>query len=120
MHGASTMAGQPMKRIPKHLTAFLIFLFVANGNTVRPVLAETIRYPVYAGSFYPKDAEELAGMIEAFTQKAAKNKVTLPDNKQLRALILPHAGYMYSGLTAAHASHVLPQKPVFQGDPHGT
>jgi len=46
-------------------------------------------------------------MIDRLTQKAQKTRVRIPPGKALRALIMPHAGYIYSGWTAAHASRVL-------------
>ena len=69
--------------------------------------AKSVRRPVRAGSFYPADASELTRMIDGLTQKAQKTRVRIPAGKVLRALILPHAGYIYSGWTAAHASLVL-------------
>jgi AmmeMemoRadiSam system protein B/AmmeMemoRadiSam system protein A len=49
-----------------------------------------------AGQWYPADAEALSKQIAEFFQKA---DVTPKDN--VIALILPHAGYAYSGQTAA-------------------
>jgi AmmeMemoRadiSam system protein A/AmmeMemoRadiSam system protein B len=46
-------------------------------------------------------------MIDRLTEKAQKTTVRLPRGKSLRALIMPHAGYIYSGWTAAHASLAL-------------
>jgi AmmeMemoRadiSam system protein B/AmmeMemoRadiSam system protein A len=71
------------------------------------VLAENVRQPIRAGSFYPSDPSELKHVIAELTHKAQKTQVQLPRNKYLRAIIMPHAGYIYSGWTAAHASLVL-------------
>ena len=49
-----------------------------------------------AGSWYPGDAETLSKQLDAFFQEA---RVEPKDD--LVALILPHAGYGYSGRTAA-------------------
>jgi len=46
-------------------------------------------------------------MIDRLTHKAQKTPVRIPRNKPLKAIIIPHAGYIYSGWTAAHASLVL-------------
>lgn len=52
-----------------------------------------------AGRWYPGKPEELRSSIEGYLQKA-----TLPQfSGQVAGLIVPHAGYIYSGLTAAHA-----------------
>ncbi|MGB9500390.1 MAG: AmmeMemoRadiSam system protein B [Dissulfuribacterales bacterium] len=69
-----------------------------------------IRKPAYAGSFYPADQAELSRLLERLTQEAKKNHIRLPAGKPFKALILPHAGYIYSGLTAAHASQALSGK----------
>ncbi len=69
--------------------------------------AETTRKPVWNDKFYPADSQELVATIAKLTDQARKTTIQLPAHKTLRALILPHAGYIYSGLTAAHASHVL-------------
>jgi AmmeMemoRadiSam system protein B/AmmeMemoRadiSam system protein A len=69
--------------------------------------AGDVRRPVAAGAFYPSDPSELKQLIEDLTARARKTRVQLPRNKSLKALILPHAGYVYSGWTAAHAALVL-------------
>ncbi|MBI5579884.1 MAG: AmmeMemoRadiSam system protein B [Deltaproteobacteria bacterium] len=69
--------------------------------------AETVRQPVGAGSFYPAEPRELRTLIDRLAQNARSAQQDLPDRRSLRALILPHAGYPYSGLTAAHAARVL-------------
>lgn len=62
-----------------------------------------IRKPQFAGRFYPDDPAGLKSMIQGFVTKAEKTEIRLPETKALKALIMPHAGYIYSGLTAAHA-----------------
>lgn len=66
-----------------------------------------IRQPVWAGSFYPSEPNALVETIAALTARAGPPAQPLPRGKVLRALILPHAGYVYSGRTAAYASLVL-------------
>jgi len=63
------------------------------------------RQPAVAGAFYPGDKEILASDVNALL-KLAQTEVS--DNRkhdQLppKALIVPHAGYIYSGPTAAAA-----------------
>ena len=69
--------------------------------------AEPVRQPVRAGSFYPSEPRELRNLIDRLAQNARSAQQDLPDSRSLRALILPHAGYPYSGPTAAHAARVL-------------
>lgn len=59
-----------------------------------------IRYPAVAGSFYPADADELKTMIDALLAEAGQGAV-IPDTP--KAVIAPHAGYIYSGPVAASA-----------------
>ena len=56
-----------------------------------------IRYPAVAGTFYPAKKEELKRMVEKFLEEAQAEKFR---NKP-RALLVPHAGYIYSGIVAA-------------------
>jgi MEMO1 family protein len=69
--------------------------------------AEPVRQPVRAGSFYPSDPRDLRELIDRLAQNARSAQQDVPDSRSLRALILPHAGYPYSGPTAAHAARVL-------------
>ena len=59
---------------------------------------KSIRQPVVDGQFYPADKEELTQMISQFLEK-----VELPKTEgEVRALIVPHAGYVFSGGVAAY------------------
>jgi len=80
------------------------------------------REAVWSGRFYPSDPFELKLMIEKLTYAAKKSSdIQLPDG-QLKALIMPHAGYIYSGLTAGHAVNVLQanqfSKVIIMGPDH--
>jgi len=57
------------------------------------------RMPAVAGMFYPNSPSSLEAMIDEFLANAEKR----PINGKLVALIVPHAGYMYSGQVAASA-----------------
>ena len=68
------------------------------------------RYPAVAGTFYPSSPLKLKTTVEDFLRKASPSK---PKNK-LRAIVVPHAGYIYSGPTAAYAYKLIPPaKKVF-------
>jgi MEMO1 family protein len=69
--------------------------------------AEDIRKAIWAGSFYPSDGHTLEKTIDRFSEAAEKSGISTPPVELLRAVIFPHAGYAYSGLTAAHAALVL-------------
>ncbi len=55
------------------------------------------RPPAVAGQFYPADAEVLRGMLAEMLAAARTRQV------RAKALIVPHAGYVYSGPVAASA-----------------
>lgn len=57
-----------------------------------------IRQPAVAGSFYPADPLELRHQVRHLLEHA-----TPPPGPAPRALIVPHAGYIYSGPVAATA-----------------
>ena len=56
------------------------------------------RLPQFAGSFYPEDPQILEGMINDYLEKATVEK----NKSKPKALIVPHAGYIYSGPIAAY------------------
>lgn len=58
-----------------------------------------IRRSIIAGSWYPGDAETLRHQIGEYLGAAKGSQA----GGRLLGLIVPHAGYMYSGLTAAQA-----------------
>ena len=59
-----------------------------------------IRPPAVAGAFYPAAADVLAREISALLEGVPARA---PDAGILKALIVPHAGYIYSGAIAANA-----------------
>ena len=61
------------------------------------IAVEEIRPPLVAGAFYPAEPGQLQNMVDDFLQQAQK----VP--QEPIALIVPHAGYVYSGAVAAAA-----------------
>jgi MEMO1 family protein len=57
------------------------------------------RSPVVAGSFYPANPQRLSGDVDEYLKSAGKKKL----DGELVALIVPHAGYVYSGPVAAYS-----------------
>ncbi|MBI5460574.1 MAG: AmmeMemoRadiSam system protein B [Gammaproteobacteria bacterium] len=62
---------------------------------------QTIRPPAVAGMFYPADAGELQTQVNDFLRSAAATNIAT--DAPPKALIAPHAGYIYSGPIAASA-----------------
>jgi len=71
--------------------ALCVLLFIPSG------FSQDIKLPNVAGTFYPDNPGELSSMIDAFIDKA--NPVYTGGD--IFALISPHAGYGFSGQTAA-------------------
>ena len=63
----------------------------------------TVRHPAVAGLFYPDDGESLREMLSRLLSRVSS--IELP--VQPKALIVPHAGYPYSGEVAASAYALL-------------
>jgi AmmeMemoRadiSam system protein B/AmmeMemoRadiSam system protein A len=78
------------------------FLLLSTGILflVSLVCSQEIRKSLLAGSWYPKEANALSAQIDSFLQNA---KLPALSNQPVFALIVPHAGYIYSGHVAAHA-----------------
>ena len=62
-----------------------------------------VRRPAVAGMFYPDDPEELRETVEALLADASDPADTARDGSPPKALVAPHAGYVYSGPVAATA-----------------
>ncbi len=73
-----------------------------NAGTVK--LQDIIRPPAVSGFFYPDEPSELKQTVSAYLRD------TEPEVSPPKALIVPHAGYIYSGPIAARAYASL--KPV--------
>ncbi len=61
---------------------------------------ETVRPPAVAGSFYPGNVKALTDEIARYLSEADAGDI---GQRPVKALIVPHAGYVYSGPVAAHA-----------------
>ncbi|NNG08374.1 MAG: AmmeMemoRadiSam system protein B [Desulfobacteraceae bacterium] len=64
---------------------------------------ENIRNAILAGSWYPGNKDALTKRIEGYLSKVKAGSL----EGELKAIIVPHAGYMYSGQVAAHAYQLL-------------
>jgi AmmeMemoRadiSam system protein B/AmmeMemoRadiSam system protein A len=73
-------------------------LLVAASALSQPAATGGVRKPAVAGDFYPGTAEKLRSAIDAFLTSA-------PPPRGLRpvAVVVPHAGYEFSGQIAADA-----------------
>jgi len=76
------------------------------------------RHAAVAGVFYPGNKKELESMINNFLKNVSDIKI----KNEPKALIVPHAGYVYSGQVAAYAYSLLKkykkQKIILLGPSH--
>lgn len=68
----------------------------------------SVRPPAVAGMFYPLDGKALMRQVVELIERAKPKKI----RGSLKALISPHAGYPYSGLTAAFGYKLLEGKKI--------
>ncbi len=88
------------------LAAMLSFAVFSNGEShnnsfLIMKIQDTLqnRQPAVAGSFYPSDPVELKTMLRQFFDKGPARAT----NREVLAVISPHAGYVFSGEVAAAA-----------------
>lgn len=68
-----------------------------------------------AGSFYPQDSRELRRLVNTLLQHADAERppFAFPRTEIQNAIIVPHAGYIYSGPIAASAYRYFQKSPVY-------
>jgi AmmeMemoRadiSam system protein B/AmmeMemoRadiSam system protein A len=79
----------------------LLFAFNCKGRS------EMVRKPVVAGSFYPADSSNLSSTIDQYL-----SRVDVELEGEIFGVVSPHAGYSYSGQTAAFAYKTLKNKKL--------
>jgi hypothetical protein len=85
-------------------TAYIIIAIVVVASvflklyTHEPTGEVIVREPAVAGTFYTSDPSTLSQQITYFLENAEESGV-----EDIQALIVPHAGYIYSGHVAAFA-----------------
>ncbi len=84
----------------------MIISFICQNITME----KNIRKPAVAGAFYPLSMEKLSQTIDNYLFEAEKDEEL--ENKQIKALIEPHAGYVYSGGVAAHGYNLIKDKNI--------
>lgn len=74
-----------------------------------------LRLPAVAGQFYPSNPQELSALVEQYTSEERTQ-----EKLKVRACLVPHAGYMYSGgVAGAVFSRIfLPKKILLLGVRH--
>jgi hypothetical protein len=81
-------------------------------------MKEKIRFSAVAGQFYPAQKQNLERMLKNFFEE-----VKIPEIKgEIFGMIVPHAGYIFSGFVAAHCYKAIKDKNfetvILIGDSH--
>ena len=88
--------------MPLNLLHIGITLLIALLPMSRYPETQKVRKPAVAGSFYPSSAKEIKSMIAPWMHP-------VDDSKAPQAMIVPHAGYVFSGEVAASAFSRIPR-----------
>ncbi len=89
------------------ITAVLLICLAASPKPPRTAEQTGIRPPAVAGSFYPADRAELSKTVDGLLADAKTAAITEP-----LALVVPHAGYPYSGGVAAYSYALLQGRKI--------
>jgi len=79
--------------------AIFVFFSIMGALCSHALAKERIRKPAVAGSFYPKNLEELRKTVDTFLLNVKQEQI----QGKILGLISPHAGYVYSGQVAAYS-----------------
>ena len=99
-----------IRQLTIHLVLCALGFTLYTGNIQAQQTAPVNRQPVFAGSFYPGSKQAL--------ESALKELYAASSPKQLegavRCLIVPHAGYSYSGRVAASGYKSIPKDAEYE------
>lgn len=90
---------------------FLIVISLVMSNDIFSQSRQADREPYAAGRFYSANAEALRNDLKELFAGATK---TAMPGQVVRAVIVPHAGYVFSGKTAASAYLTIPPDKKFR------
>ena len=99
--------------MPCRLNIGITFLLATLAVTIKPVPMThyqdkaKVRKPAVAGAFYPATAEEIRSMVSPWMHPCS-------DSPASQALIVPHAGYVFSGEVAASAFSRIPRDHAYK------
>jgi MEMO1 family protein len=99
-----------MTNISKQFSILLIIFVIYFNDTLLMKSQEPVdRYPAVAGQFYPADPDSLNKELKSLFAEAVQKRV-----ENVRAIICPHAGYVFSGKTSASAFNQIDRDKKFK------
>jgi AmmeMemoRadiSam system protein B/AmmeMemoRadiSam system protein A len=91
-------------------TIIIVLLLILASMETNSQNRTTDRQPVAAGRFYSADKVTLTNELSQFFEKCKKS----PGNREIRAIISPHAGYVFSGKIAAAAFAAIDRNALYK------
>jgi len=95
----------PIANCQLPIAAKLLFLLSVLTLTLASACdsSPSVKHPSVAGAFYPADKEVLSETVRGYLDEAEKSKLKNKNeiSRGLKAIMVPHAGYVFSGKTAA-------------------
>jgi MEMO1 family protein len=91
-------------------TIFIVLLSILTTMDTFSQNKQSDRQPVAAGRFYESDSENLTRDIKKLFETCKKPA----ESRDIRAIIVPHAGYIFSGKIAASAFSAVPAKAAYK------
>ncbi len=102
-------------RTYNHLLVIILFVFVAScgksSENPQPKVPRIVHTSALPAGWYNQDAAQLNQELDDYLAQAHKNFNVALSQAPVKALIVPHAGYFYSGLCAATAYQTLQPSP---------
>lgn len=102
--GSGSKVKNHSKELNFYLFTFTFFLIIFAS----PVFCQEVKKPNVAGAFYPQDPEVLSEKITSFLEQTVDLPVI---EAPISGIIVPHAGYEYSGKVAAFAYKLIENQP---------
>jgi len=100
-----------------YLILCIVLLFLPFKGRAQESAAALQRKAAFAGTFYPSGKTELVARLQELFRDAAQADVhdeTESLNDKVQTIIVPHAGYDYSGMVAAAAYQTIPKSVSYE------
>jgi AmmeMemoRadiSam system protein B/AmmeMemoRadiSam system protein A len=100
-----------MKRYHSHyVSLFVAFLMAFCETGAQKPAVPVNRQPAFAGTFYPATKSALESQLKELFRSARPSEGTA----RVQTLIVPHAGYDYSGVVAASGYKTIPVETIYK------
>lgn len=87
----------------------ILILLTMNSENVKAQRQSSVRQMAVAGQFYPAEKKTLEAIVKGYFDESSE----IDTLDSIVAVIVPHAGYVFSGLAAAKAYSAIPSDKKF-------